>query len=132
MTTEIPFVPETVEEAHAILASVGVAELSTLSRERFLAVWNSVAYLHPGLHPDHFDEPDGGWSGELMPFAVEAWRRAANGVISSDEVYPSDAQWCGLCDQIAAPTLEESTRRMEFVTRPMIRVGDIVRFVSDA
>lgn len=128
MTIEMPYVPETTAEAIAELESAARVPLASLSRDEFLRAWNSIAYLHAGLHPDHYDDPEGGWTDDLRAFAVEAWRRVESGDISQDEVYPSDAQWCGICDRIPAPSREESTRRMSFVRRPQIRVGDIVRF----
>lgn len=128
MTSEMIFVPETEDEAITELESASGLVLSGMTREHFIRVWNCIAYLHPGLHPDHYDDPDGGWPDDLHPFAVEAFRRVEVGDISEDELYPSDAQWCGLFDLIAAPAVEESERRMMFVRRPMIRVGDIVRF----
>jgi hypothetical protein len=124
MTTAIPFVPETADEARELVAEARSAEISTLPRDQFVAAWSSVAYLFPELHPDAVDE----WPADLQPFAIEAWRRADVGELSEEELYPSDAQWCGLCDRMAAPTVEESTRRMSFVRRPMVQVGDVVRY----
>lgn len=124
MTSTIPFVPETAEEAREMIGAVPAAELSDLPHARFISVWHAAAYLYPELHPDGGQD----WPENLKPFVVEAWRRAERGELPDNELYPSDAQWCGLCDRIAAPTVEESTRRMQFVQRPMIRVGDVVRF----
>jgi hypothetical protein len=124
MTSTVAFVPETVVEARELIDAVKAERLPDLSHARFVSTWNAVAYLHPELHPDGVDE----WPADLKPFAVEAWRRVERGELSDDELYPSDAQWCGLCDRIAAPTIEESTRRLSFLRRPMVRVGDIVRF----
>lgn len=111
MTSEMIFVPETKDEATTELESAAGVSLPALSRDKFLRVWNSIAYLNPGLHPDHHDEQDGGWTDELRLFAVEAFRRADAGDISEDEIYPSDAQWCGLCDEMNSHTDEERSRR---------------------
>ena len=73
---------------------------------------SGVAYLFPGLHPDGFEAADSGWPRILKPFAAEAWRRARAGEITEDELYPSDAQWCGLYDRIFPHTAEEMARRL--------------------
>ena len=84
-----------------------------LPKKDFLRAWCSVSYLHPGLHPDGFAEADSGWPRTLKPFASEAWRRAGNGELADEELYPCDAQWSGLYDRLTSPTPEETTRRME-------------------
>lgn len=124
MISTVPFVPESVEDAREVVSAATRRMLTALPHDQFVSAWNAVAYLHPELHPDGVEEfPD-----RLKPFAHEAWRRFEQGELCDGELYPSDSQWCGLCDRIAAPTVEESTRRMSFVRRPVIRVGDIVRF----
>lgn len=77
----------------------------------FLPLWNVVAYLWPGLHPDSFDEAGGGWPRALVPIAAEAWARYEAGQLSADELYPSDAAWAGLCDRLDHLTAEERLRR---------------------
>lgn len=79
----------------------------------FLRTWSSIAYLFPGLHPDGFEETDSSWPRVLRRFAAEAWRRAEAGELDDSELYPSDAQWSGLCDQIKNPTPDECHRRRE-------------------
>jgi len=59
------------------------------------------AYLHPGLHPDGFEDAGSGWPDELRPVAAEAWRRAEAGELADDRLYPADAAWVGVCDRMA-------------------------------
>ena len=87
--------------------------LEHLPKADFIRAWSSIAYLFPGLHPDGFESPDSGWPPVLRRFAAEAWRRAESGQLDDSELYPSDAQWSGLCDQIRNPTPEESQRRSQ-------------------
>jgi hypothetical protein len=42
---------------------------------------------------------------------AEAWRRADTGELDDNELYPSDAQWCGLYDRMTSHTDEETARR---------------------
>lgn len=49
----------------------------------------------------------------VVPFAAEAWRLAETGELSDDELYPWDAQWCGLYDRIFPHTAEEMERRLK-------------------
>ena len=86
--------------------------LDQISHESFLRAWSSVAYLFPGLHPDCFEDADSGWPRCLQSFAAEAWRRVEAGEITEVELYPSDAQWCGLYDRIFPHTAEEMARRL--------------------
>jgi hypothetical protein len=66
-----------------------------------------------GLYPDGYEDADSGWPRVLRRFADEAWRRAEAGELDDAELYTSDAQWSGLCDQIKNPTPDESSRRRE-------------------
>ena len=84
-----------------------------LPRKDFLRAWCSISYLYPGLHPDGFEESGSGWPRTLKPFAAEAWRRAGNGELADEELYPSDAQWSGLYDRIFPHTAQEIERRLE-------------------
>ena len=70
--------------------------------------WSSVAYLFPGLHPDGFEAADSG----LPRFAAETWRRVEAGKITEAELYPSDAQWCGLFDRMHTHKPDEMPRRL--------------------
>ena len=54
-----------------------------------------MAHLFPGLHPDGFEAADSGWPRGLQRIAAEAWRRAEAGELTDQELYCSDATWCG-------------------------------------
>jgi hypothetical protein len=78
-----------------------------------MQAWSSISYLYPGLHPYGYDAPDSGWPRVLKKFAAEAWSRFESGELADDELYPCEAQWCGLYDRIGrAPTAEETERRV--------------------
>jgi hypothetical protein len=77
-----------------------------------LRAWCSMAYLFPGLHPDGFEDADSGWPRVLKRFAAEAWRRADAGELADEEMYPSDAQWSGLYDQMHTHEPNEMERRL--------------------
>lgn len=93
------------------------ADLSTLSRPAFVTVWSSLSYLYPGLHPDGYQHARSGWPHSLRPVAREAWRRAGDGELCDEEIYPCDAQWAGLCDQMTELYPEEITRRRTLARR---------------
>ena len=61
--------------------------LKSLDNEAFLNAWKAVAFIYPGLHPDEFDNPDGGWPEKLKPFAEETFRRFEIGEFSDGELY---------------------------------------------
>ena len=77
-----------------------------------IRAWSSVAYLFPGLHPDGFEAAGSGWPHGLHRFAAEAWRRVEAGEITEGELYPSDAQWCGLYDRMHTHEPDEMERRL--------------------
>lgn len=86
--------------------------LNELSRAKFLRVWNCVAYLFPGLHPDGIEDAESGWPPVLERFAAEAWRRADADEFTDAELYCSDAQWCGLYDRMHTHEPDETDRRL--------------------
>jgi hypothetical protein len=86
--------------------------LNELPRVKFLRVWNCIAYLFPSLHPDEFDIADSGWPRRLQRFAAEAWRRVEAGELTEEELYPCDAQWCGLYDRMHTHEPDEILRRL--------------------
>lgn len=107
------FVPSSLREA-ALHLRIGLkGPAANLPKRDFVCVWNSVAYLFPGLHPDGFDEPDSGWPRVLKGFAAEAWRRAEAGEFEDEELYASDAQWAGIYDRMTKHTEEETARRIK-------------------
>ncbi len=66
-----------------------------------LSVYFLLAYLHPGLHPDGYEDAGSGWPDELRPVAAEAWRRAEAGELADGGLYPAEAAWAGVCDRMA-------------------------------
>jgi hypothetical protein len=63
--------------------------------------------------PDGFEDTDSGWPRVLRRFAAEAWRRAEAGELDDAELYPSDVQWSGICDQMKNLTPDEIHRRQK-------------------
>jgi hypothetical protein len=110
------YIPSCPRDARRELRQVFNKPLSELPREAFVRAWCCVAYLFPGLHPDGFEEPDSGWSRALRRFAAEAWRRANAGELPDEELYPSDAQWCGIFDRMKIHFPDETQRRAELAT----------------
>ncbi len=104
-------IPNSIESATLELESTLGFPLETLSKVKFVHAWCALSYLEPGLHPDDFDQPGSGWPDNLKRFAVEAWRREEAGELTDEEMYPSDANWAGLYDQMLTHTVEETTRR---------------------
>ncbi len=49
----------------------------------------------------------------LKRFAAEAWRRADAGELADEELYPCDAQWCGLYDRMRTHEDDEAARRFQ-------------------
>ena len=66
----------------------------------------------PSPHPDGYEDSDSGWPRALRRFAAEAWRRADAGELADEELYPSDAQWCGLYDRMHTHESDEIERRL--------------------
>jgi hypothetical protein len=87
-------------------------KISAVFTNNKVRAWSSVAYLFPGLHPDGFEDADSGWPRGWQRIAAEAWRRVEAGAITEAELYPSDAQWCGLYDRMFPHTVEEIKRRL--------------------
>ena len=86
--------PELIPTDHAdAYRRIGVAVVEGLqetSTTTFLEAWWALCWLHPGLHPDDYEQwPRTNW----REFAEEAFRRAGTGAIRSDEHYPAEATW---------------------------------------
>jgi len=90
METMNAFIPRSRKEAAESIRSVEGEhqDLRALSKREFLRVWKAFCFLEPGLHPDEYDNPDGGWSERWKPLAAEAFRRAEAGELADDELYP--------------------------------------------
>lgn len=107
------YVPDSARSAGRHLRHAFAEPLEQLPRTNFVQAWCSIAYLFPALHPDSFNEADGGWPRALKPFATEAWRRAETGELVDEELYSGDSQWSGLYDRMTSHTPEETERRLE-------------------
>ena len=105
-------IPNSLRSAGRELRLALTNQLEQLSREQFVRAWSAVAYLFPGLHPDGYEDADSGWPRGLKLFAAEAWRRVEAGELSEEEIYPCDAQWCGLYDRMHPHTPDETERRL--------------------
>ena len=53
----------------------------------------------------------------LKRFAAEAWRRNDAGELLDEEMYPCDAAWSGLYDQLHTTYADEDERRVEIAAR---------------
>lgn len=105
------FVPQSLAQASVELRRALKTPLTTMPREGFLKAWCGAAYLLPGLHPDSFQEDEASWPRALRPLAAEACRRADEGELDSDALYPSDAQWAGIYDRMTTHLPDETERR---------------------
>ena len=106
------YIPNSLRSAGRHLRIALTDSLERLPKPAFVRAWCAIAYLHPGMHPDGYESADSGWPRVLRRFAAEAWRRGETGESSDDELYPADAQWCGLYDRIFPHTAEEMERRL--------------------
>ena len=113
MDEEFIHIPHSARAAGAELRRGFQSPPAALPDRDFIRTWSSIAYLFPGLHPDGFADGEGGWPRVLQPFAEEAWRRAELGILTDAHLYPSDAQWAGIYDQLRMPTLVEGIRRLD-------------------
>ena len=84
-------IPRNEKEARASLeTAVGSPELSELDEDHFLRGWWALFWLHPGLHPDGWEEWDEEFH-QYWPLAVEAFRRSKAGLMPDDLLYATDA-----------------------------------------
>lgn len=110
-------IPASRRSAAKVLRQSLTADFGMMPKREFLRAWSSIFYLYPGLNPEGHEDPESGWPTHLRRFADEAWRRAGEGELADDEVFTSDAQWCGIYDRIKTPTTEETKRRMELAEK---------------
>jgi DNA (cytosine-5)-methyltransferase 1 len=123
MNTQIKPIPSSEREALERLLAAVDKPLNAMPHEQFMKAWNAVYYLYPGLHPDDCEyhgneisqdqegperfqlvEPrliapfhvKSGWPVLIAPIAIEAHRRYAEGLMTEEEFYPSDAQCAGM------------------------------------
>lgn len=111
MDRKTPPIPSSRIQARRLLRTSLSAVPEVLTTEEFTITWSAIAYMYPGLHPDGLFDEECGWPPALRPFAEEAWRRFDAGAISTEELYPSEAQWAGVYDRMLVHTADESSRR---------------------
>ena len=116
MSTNI-VIPSTLRGAGRELRRAFTAQLEQLPKPDFIRAWCAVAYIYPGLHPDGYDDAESGWPRVLKRFAAEAWRRNDAGELLDEEMYPSDAAWAGLYDQLHTTYPDEDERRAKIAAR---------------
>ena len=85
------YIPPSEACARRHIAAGLKARPDQLPRRLFLRAWCSIAWLHPGLHPDGYQGRDSGWPKELRPLAREAFRRRQAGRLTDIELYPYPA-----------------------------------------
>jgi hypothetical protein len=110
-------IPTSLPHAEAAIRSVNGKPPGSLGHAALLKAWYAIAYSHPGLHPDGYQEAGSGWPKALKPLAAEVWKRTVRGEFSDDELYPSDSQWAGMCDRISKPSPQEARRRRAIAKR---------------
>jgi hypothetical protein len=113
----VTFIPNSLRSAGRELRNGFHGSVEKMSREEFVRAWASVAYLFPGLHPDGYEDSESGWPHVLKRFAGEAWRRAEAGELADEELYCSDAQWCGLYDRMHTHEPDETERRFKLAAQ---------------
>jgi hypothetical protein len=110
-------IPASRQSAAKALRRSLTADFGTMPKPEFIRAWSSIFYLYPGLNPEGHEDPESGWPRPLRRFADEAWRRAGEGELADDEIFASDAQWCGIYDRIKVPIPEETQRRTELASK---------------
>jgi hypothetical protein len=83
------YVPPSMKTAERHLNSALGERIREMSKRDFLRAYCSLAYLYPGFHPDGIDEWDG--PRDVARVAREAWRRAVDGQLTDNELYPYQA-----------------------------------------
>lgn len=111
------WIPSSIESATRELESTFDQPLDVLPKLEFIRAWCALSYLNPSLHPDDFDVPGSGWLENFKRYAVEAWRREQAGELVDEEMYPSDAAWAGLYDQMHTHCEQETARRLELAAQ---------------
>ncbi|KKR03209.1 MAG: hypothetical protein UT30_C0035G0004 [Candidatus Uhrbacteria bacterium GW2011_GWF2_39_13] len=70
--------------------------LKRLNKKTFLNAWKALAFLHPYLHPDEYENFDGGWPEQLKPLAREAFRMSEIGEFKDNQLYPASEALKGI------------------------------------
>ena len=106
------FIPDSLRVAGREMRIGFIDPAENLSHKQFVRSWAAMTYLFPGLHPEGYEDSESGWPRVLKRFAAEAWRRAEAGELADEELYCSDAQWCGLYDRMHTHNPDETQRRL--------------------
>lgn len=112
------YIPQNLRDAGKELRHALHSNLGSMPKDEFIRAWASVAYLFPGLHPDGYEDMESGWPRVLRRLADEADRRREDELVSEEEFYQSDAQWCGIYDRLKERQPDEIERRMELASLP--------------
>jgi hypothetical protein len=113
---DVIYIPTSLKSAGGELRKAFASNLGGLSKTDFIRAWASIAYLFPGLHPDGYEDKESGWPKSLRRFADEACRRVGDGEMTENELYQSDAQWCGIYDRLKDRRPDEIHRRLELAS----------------
>ncbi len=111
--THPKLIPADEVEARLRIDAAVLHGLQECSKETFLRAWWALCWLHPGLHPDDYEEwEDAAWK----QFAAEAFRRFKAGEIDDTELYPAEAShnrvWKERKAQNPDPPTEPPDRRV--------------------
>jgi len=71
------YIPPSEACAQRHIAAVMKSRPDRLPRRLFLRAWCSIAWLHPGLHPDGYQCRDSGWPKDWHARRSGGGRRAA-------------------------------------------------------
>jgi hypothetical protein len=87
--TSYIYIPPSFATAFRHLLKGEASSLKQLPKREFLKVYCSTAYCFPGFHPDCITD----WDGPSLVKRItrEAWRRAAQGELTDNELYPYQA-----------------------------------------
>jgi hypothetical protein len=83
------YIPPSRKKAERHLESAMRGALWEMPKWDFLKAYCSLAYLHPGFHPDGINDWDG--PKNILRIAREAWRRAGAAQLPDKELYPYQA-----------------------------------------
>ena len=82
------FIPKSICQATRALGGVNGLPLQSVPKDEFMKAWCSLVYLLPGLHADRYFEPGNGLTRKVNAMLAEVWRRADEGQMTDDELYP--------------------------------------------
>jgi hypothetical protein len=83
------YIPPSLRAAEKHLKQALASDHKKLSKLDFMKAYCSPAYLYPSFHPDCIDDWDG--PKDILKLAREAWRRADDGDLTDNELYPYQA-----------------------------------------